>query len=48
MIRAMDRFYVKHPRISLAIAIMAAFLTLYFAAPSLVERVEQPINRSST
>jgi hypothetical protein len=31
MIRAMDKFYEKHPRIACAIAIVAAAVTLYWS-----------------
>ncbi len=31
MIRAMDRFYAKHPRTAFAIAVLAAFLLMYIA-----------------
>jgi hypothetical protein len=32
MIRAMDRFYARHPRIAFGIAIVAAFACMYIAS----------------
>lgn len=38
MIRAIDRFYAKHPRIALAIAILIAFACMY--ASSMWDRAD--------
>lgn len=31
MIRALDRFHAKHPRLALSLAILVAFICLYIA-----------------
>lgn len=54
MIRAFDRFYEKHPRISFAIVVVACFAVLYVASEADREndsalRLQSIVNhRSST
>jgi hypothetical protein len=31
MVRALDRFYARHPRIAIALAVLVAFACLYIA-----------------
>jgi hypothetical protein len=48
MLRRASRWLDARPVLAMILGSLVVFLILYFAAPSLVERVEQPIQRSTT
>ncbi|MFM0101961.1 hypothetical protein PQR01_00235 [Paraburkholderia rhynchosiae] len=48
MIRRFSRYLDARPVLAMVLSAAVAFVILYFAAPSLYERVEQPMQRSNT
>lgn len=48
MIRRLSRHLDRNPLLAMLLGAVVAFLIVYLAAPSLVERVEQPTQRSAT
>jgi archaellum component FlaF (FlaF/FlaG flagellin family) len=48
VIRRFSAYLDARPALAMLLGSLIAFLILYFAAPSLYERVEQPMHRSAT
>jgi hypothetical protein len=48
MIRRFSNYLDARPVLAVILGTLVAFLFLYFATPSLFERAEQPVHRSTT
>jgi hypothetical protein len=46
--RRLNRYLDARPALAIAIGMLVWFLIMYFAAPDLLERADQPVTRSTT